>query len=298
MLNQPRIIVATDFSECSDHAIRAGERLRILSKGTLKVIHVASFPAEWDWFANEVTANFLPPTFKKDLVQGLKKRLDQQVSSCEAKAETEIIFGSPSKVFKNYIEKEKVDLVITGHKGSGATPELMGSVTSKLVSTSHIPVLIVNRPLEVKKIAGLVEASRPLEQTFSATEEIGFLFNAQIEFISVLQDLGALAVGNLPVKSKSYTRFSPEEIVEVKRAMEQCIRLYMNPHSKAIVRTVVSEEVPSNTLKRILDEEAVDLAVLSRNQRNLIEKVFIGSITRRLLETYSGNILVLPPEEK
>lgn len=298
MLNQPLIVVATDFSECSDHAIRAGEKIRSLSKGTLRVVHVASLPAEWDWLTNDVTVNYLPTTFKKDLLQGLKKRLDQQVSSCEAKAETEIIFGGPSKVLKNYTEKEKVDLIITGHKGAGATPEFMGSVTSKLVSTSNIPVLIVNRPLDVSKVAGLVESTQPLEQTFLATEEMGFLFNAQIEFISVLQDIGAIGLGNLPVKTKSYTRFSPNEIVEVKKAMEQCIRLYMDPHSKAQVRTEVSEEGISNTLKRILDEEQVDLAVLSRNQRNFIEKVFIGSVTRRLLETYTGNILVLPPEAK
>ena len=78
MLNQPLIVVATDFSECSDHAIRAGEKIRSLSKGTLRIVHVASFPFEWDWLTNDVTVNYLPPTFNKDLVQGLKKKLELQ----------------------------------------------------------------------------------------------------------------------------------------------------------------------------------------------------------------------------
>lgn len=298
MLNQPNIVVATDFSECSDHAIRAGEKIRELSKGALKIVHVASFLGEWDRFNSDLTGSNLPSTFKDDMTQDLKKRLEQQVSNCKAQAEAELIFGSPWKALKAYAKKEKSDLILVGHRGAGATPEFLGSVTSKLISTSDIPVMVINRPLEISKVAGLVEATRPLEQTFSATEEIGYLFNAQIEFISVLQDIGAIGLGNLPIKSKSYTRLTEEEIEEVKGEMEKCIRLYMDPRSKAKVRTEVSPEIVSATLKRILDDEGVDLAVLSRNQRNLIEKVFIGSVARRLLETYSGNLLVLPPGEQ
>lgn len=289
MLNQPKIIVASDFSEGSNHALRAGERIRSLSRGTLTLVHVTST-------LNEVALGYLPDTYKEEHLKDLNKRMTQQLATCDAQGRIEILYGNPARAIQEYAQKMAADLIITGPKGTGLTPEFLGSVTSRLISTSDIPLLIVKRPFELNKVAGLIEASLPLEEIFSATEEFGFLFNAQIEYLSFQQDMGALALGNLPIKTKSYTRFEPEEINDVKRAMSEIIRRYMEPESKATVRTEVSEERIPVALKRMLDQNGVDLAVLSRNQRNLLEKIFVGSVTRRLLETFEGNILVLPPE--
>src|SRR5690606_22304798 len=118
MLNQPNIVVATDFSEYSDHAIRGAEKIRALSRGVLKVVHVASFLGEWDRFNNDLTGGNLPSTFKDDMTQNLRERLTQQVSNCEAQAEAEIIFGSPWKALKAFAEKEKCDVIVIGHKGA------------------------------------------------------------------------------------------------------------------------------------------------------------------------------------
>lgn len=298
MLNQPRILVATDFSEGSHYALEAAESIRALSRGTLYLVHVTSLPNERDWRGHETALSYLPTTYREDLLRDLNKRITQELADSNAQGKTEILFGNPAKTIHDYAKNISADIIITGHKGPGLTLDLLGSVATKLASSSEIPLLIVKGPFQLDKVAGLIEATRPLEEIFDATEEFGFLFNAQIEFLSFQQDIGAIAQSNLLPKTKGFTRFEPEEIDAVKRAMEVCIRRFMEPESKATIRTEVSEERTPYALRRMLEVNSVDLAVISRNQRNFLERIFIGSVTRRLLEIYSGNILVLPPADQ
>lgn len=298
MLAHPRIVVGTDFSPCSDHAVRAGERLRRLTSGTLHVVHVASFPAEPEWYTSESSVAFLPVTYREDVLKELQRTIDQQVRRCEVTAGTHILAGNNQKALAKYLADSKADLLIMGHKGSGAH-HFLGSFTTKMIATNEIPLLVIREPLEVKKIAGLVETEHPVARIFEATEELGFLFSSAIEYISVWQDIGSLYTGPFPVHPVNTVRFTEEEKAKVQNYMEERIRGFMDPHSRAFIRAeVVTDKSVSGALMRIMEAEGVDLAVLSRNRQNLVEKIFIGSVARRLLEKHKGNFLVLPPEKE
>lgn len=298
MFSQPKIIVATDFSPCSDLALRAADALREKTKGKLLAVHVAHFPLEPEWFTTDASTALLPATFRQDLLKNLQKNLDQQIQRCEVKAEGHVLQGPAQKTLLKFIEESQGEVLVMGHKGAGESLHVMGSFTTRILSAVEIPLLIVNRALEIRKVAGLVETEHPAKKVFSATEELGFLFGAKIEFISVWQDIGALYTGPFPVRPENLTRYTEDEKKKIRKTMEDRIRDFMDPHSGAILRTeVVSDKSVSGALVRILDEEQADLAVLTRNRRNLIEKIFIGSVSRRILDTYRGNFLVLPPEE-
>lgn len=272
--------------------------MRRLTNGTLHVVHVAAFPVEPEWFTSDASIAMLPLTFQEDLLRDLNKALENQVRRCEVTAQTQILTGNNQKTLAKFVADTKADLLIMGHKGSGGALHLMGSFTTRMLATNEIPLLVIHRPLEVTKVAGLVEPEHPLKRIFTATEEFGFLFSAAIEFVSVWQDIGAVYTGPFPIKASNYARFSEEEKLQMKSMMEQRVRELMDPHSKALVRAeVVGDKSVSGALVRIMEEEKVDLAVLTRNRHNLIEKIFIGSVARRVLENYKGNILVLPPEK-
>jgi len=299
MLSKPRIVIATDFSECSDHALRAGEQIRRRTQGTLHVVHVTPSPFEMEWFTPDAAAAQLPPTFHDNIVKGLKRKLDHQVQSCELKAETHLVFGKEKKMMNKTLKDLNADVMIMGHKGTSAMKNIMGSFTTRMISTNEIPLIVINRPLDVKKVAGLVETEHPVKRVFTSTEELGFLFSAEMEFISVWQDIGALYPGPFPVSRENSARFTEKDIIEVKKTMEDRIREFMDPHSQAKIRAeVVMDKSISGALTRILTEESVDLAILSRNRQNIVEKVFIGSVARRVLETYQGNFMVLPPDSE
>lgn len=298
MLAQPRIIVATDFSECSDHALKAAEKIRRLTKGEVHVVHVATMPAEPEWYTTEASAAMLPATFRQDLLKNFRKSLDHQVKSCEVVADKHVVEGHLQKTLSRFVRDLRGDLLIMGHKGRGGIAHLMGGTTTKMVSTNEVPLLVVNRPFEVKRVSGLIETEHPVKGIFSATEELGFLFGAEIEFVSVWQDIGSLYTGPFAISPRNNTHFTEEEIAVVTKTMEERIRENMDPHSKAKIRTeVVRDRSVSGALTRILEEDHVDVAVLSRSRQNFIEKMFIGSVARRILDSYGGNFLVLPPGE-
>lgn len=296
MKNKPRIIVATDFSECSDHALRAGEQLRQRTQGELSVIHISPSPFEMEWFTTDAQAILLPPSFRESIIKDLKKRLDHQVRSCEVKAESHLVLGNAYKEMNKTLKKFGADIVIMGHKGHGAMKNIMGSFTTRMVATNEIPLLVINRPLNVKKVAGLVETEHPVKEIFETTENLGRIFSAQMEFISVWQDIGSLYTGPFKIRHENTARFTEDDIIEVKTTMENRIKEFMHTGSEARIRAeVVTDKSISGALTRILTEENIDLAVLSRNRQNIVEKVFIGSVARRVLETYQGNFIVLPP---
>ncbi|QCJ47705.1 MULTISPECIES: universal stress protein [Haloprofundus] len=58
----------------------------------------------------------------------------------------EIRVGRPHKVIANYAEKEDVDLVVMGSHGrAGVSRALLGSVTERVLRSTHVPVLVVDR---------------------------------------------------------------------------------------------------------------------------------------------------------
>ncbi|WP_224269716.1 universal stress protein [Haloprofundus salinisoli] len=57
----------------------------------------------------------------------------------------EIRVGRPHTVVANYAEKEDVDLVVMGSHGrAGVSRALLGSVTERVLRSSHVPVLVVD----------------------------------------------------------------------------------------------------------------------------------------------------------
>ncbi|KTG09858.1 universal stress protein UspA [Haloprofundus marisrubri] len=54
--------------------------------------------------------------------------------------------GRPHKVIANYAEKEDIDLVVMGSHGrAGVSRALLGSVTERVLRSTHVPVLVVDK---------------------------------------------------------------------------------------------------------------------------------------------------------
>lgn len=299
MLNNPIIIVGTDFSPQSDLALKAADSLCKLSKGELHLVHVAPYPFAWDWITNDAMINYLPGTFKQDLMKELNTHLDKQVERCKVKCIREIFVGPPLKALNETIKTQGANMLVVGHHGAGASQYFIGGLTTKLVSSCEVPLLVIQKPLDVKKVAGLVDTQYPMSNIFSTSEELSFLFSAELQFTSVWQDVLPDKGEGLKLTSLNHLSYTIEERKNIIAAMESFLREKMDPHSKAKVDvTIAHHKKVSEALRDKLMEDGVDLAVLTRHRRNAIEKMFIGSLTRTMLDTYDGNLLILPPKEK
>jgi nucleotide-binding universal stress UspA family protein len=282
MLTKPNILVATDFSEFSHLALKAGEEIRLKTGGQLQLVHVSSYPDQWDWMTNDVVFNYYPQEFKSKLMDEIKARMEKQMRDSEATGSLEIVFGPVFKSLLNHMTKFHADLLIIGHRGAGNHFHL-GSLTAKMLTASDRPVLVINRAFKTRKIAGLIDTNKIENDIFSLTQNLGALFSSEIEFVSVWPDLSRYSEFPLPDK-------------ETESKMKKSILSQIDPDWHVnIVTRILDDKSVSEGLVEILDETDVDLAVMTRHQKSRLEKIFLGSVTRGVLDRWKGNFLVTPP---
>ena len=149
----------------------------------------------------------------------------------------------------------------------------------------------------IRRIAGLVDASSLMKPIISATEEFAFVLSATPEVISLWKNSASQFYKTAPIeKSREHYHLNEETKGAILKNMADEINRNIDEHSKCKVRVEITDERKvAYHLVKVLEKEQIDLAIMKRHQRNLLEKMFIGSETRRMLELFGGNILVLPP---
>lgn len=62
-----------------------------------------------------------------------------------------ILVGPPVDALLAYASEEEADLVVVGPRGRGVGKRILGSVATGLVSSAHVPVLVIGDPLRARR---------------------------------------------------------------------------------------------------------------------------------------------------
>ena len=297
MLNNPVILVCSDLSENSDHILKAAEQLRKKTNGRIHLLHVWEYPLQWDWVEPNLKQAYLNDTLRQEIHNGLEQRAREQIQRCEVQASFEVVNGIVDSCITETAAQQKAKLLVIGHKGKVNNPFHLGGHASKLIASSTIPVLVVKGPLQVERIAALVDTNEVMKAVISAAEELSFLFSSQIEVVSLWKETFTqyFNMTSLDENSK-LLRLTKEEQELVLDKMQSKIRSVLDPHSKATIKVAItSERQVAYHLLDILKKDQTNLVVMERHQKGRLEKLLIGSETRRMLELFPGNLLILPP---
>lgn len=137
------ILVATDFSPTSEHALEYARALAVSFGGKLHLLHVVPDP---------VLASAWSEAYAYDLTAlGERLRLDAERQLAE-KAQTirtvavttEVLVGRPAAIITLTAAERGADLIVMGtHGRSGVTHLFMGSVAERVVRSAPCPVLTV-----------------------------------------------------------------------------------------------------------------------------------------------------------
>ena len=144
-----KILVATDFSECSEVALTYGRAIARQYNARLRVMHVVETSlVESFEVGGYVTA--VPP-MEPDLETSESARLDALISDDDRRhlaAEAVLVMlQPPAQAVVDYAAREKVDLIVVGtHGRRGLAHMVMGSVAERIVRTAPCPVLTVRHP--------------------------------------------------------------------------------------------------------------------------------------------------------
>jgi nucleotide-binding universal stress UspA family protein len=149
MLPVKRILVATDFSDCSDAALDYGRELARLFHADLHVMHVVEMLAAPDvsGMGGYVAA---VPALQADLDQSARAQLEKIVTPEDRRdVSAEIVVrtsDSPARAIGEYAGEAGIDLIVVGtHGRRGLSHLVMGSVAERIVRTAPCPVLTIRQ---------------------------------------------------------------------------------------------------------------------------------------------------------
>lgn len=157
-MNVENILFPTDFSVSSDAALDYASSLAAESGATLHIVHASDitpiYYAGYGAFSYE-------PELGKEMVHENELRL-QKVKPTVASVSYEhhTLRGDAATRILEFVEREKVDLIVMGSHGrTGLSRLLMGSVAEEVVRKAKCPVLTVKQPEEKEASAAMAQAS-------------------------------------------------------------------------------------------------------------------------------------------
>ena len=145
MIKLKRILAATDFSECSEHALRYACEFAEAFRAELFLLDVAEPPTA---IYSEFGVGYVGvPGIEADLQREAEARLNTLPSPTWQKqlsVTRTVLFGTPFVEVVRHAREQDVDLIVLGTHGRGAIAHmLMGSTAEKVVRKAPCPVLTV-----------------------------------------------------------------------------------------------------------------------------------------------------------
>ena len=146
MLTIKAILVPSDFSECSDGALRYALALNETFGAQLHLLHVVQDPYTQPWAAEAFPAPL--GDMLNDWLAQARNRLSQAVPEPHRpNALVTTVIGTPSMEIVRYADEQKIDLIVIGTHGRGPIGHaLLGSVAERVVRKAPCPVLTVRQP--------------------------------------------------------------------------------------------------------------------------------------------------------
>jgi nucleotide-binding universal stress UspA family protein len=153
-----KILVPCDFSEQAINAFRFAQDIALQSKGEVHLVNVIELPVMHDTVLMPVL------TFEEALLKELQEKAEKQFNkikskhgSDDVKLKSRVLFGATSRMILDYVESEKIDLIVMGtHGASGVREYLIGSNAEKIVRRSPVPVLAVKKYVKASAIKDIV----------------------------------------------------------------------------------------------------------------------------------------------
>lgn len=286
------ILVATDFSITSDHALKMAEELRQKSGGQIYLIHASDISTKLDWLTNDTSQPYLLAHFNQDLKESLNSKIQDQMDRCQVSCESEIIIGKAYESIHDRIKKYSIDLLVMGHVGVSGLMHL-GGLTQKMVESSTVPLMVVKEFKNTKKVAGLIDPNDVSEKVINTVSELSDLYSTRPEFISVWPDL--YSPYRLNQFIDPYVTFTDEERDKIKNLVhERVLEKLGSNASKATITVDITQKDIADALNDKIKVNQIDLAILVRHHKGVLERYFLGSTTRKVMNQMSSSLLIIP----
>lgn len=285
MKNQIKnILWATDFSGESLTALSYAKYLADKFNASITALHVVPDFAPALYETRGVLVAELVEKQEESKIKAGKKLEKIQEKAGLSFAKILVETGSPGKKVAEMAEKEKCQLIAIGRKGMSALEKiLLGSVASRILRHSKVPVLVTPRMRkspEIKNILVPTDFSGREEKERDYAWMMASALQANLTLIYILELYDF--------------KFSPDEI---KKMMDQALERLKNRKKRRqefeVKEVVVRDLNAAAGIVTYAAKHKMDLILMSTCV-SPIERFFLGSTTEKVISYATVPVLALP----
>jgi nucleotide-binding universal stress UspA family protein len=282
-----RIMVATDFSERSDRALRRAVLLARAHGAVLDVVHVVDDDRSPRIVEHE-TAD------ARDLLNELSQTL---LSVDGIRSETAVLLAD---VFEGIVKATRdrlPDLLVIGpHRRQILKDAFVGTTAERTIRSVECPVLMVNGPpvgpyRHVMLTTDFSDNAKRAMQRFFALSLERRARHSILHVFDVLAFRMGLS-GTLSKEDRDFHTNKPD--AEARREMVKFMAGLGGQPMKVAVRYLQTTEAVE--IHKAADELGADLIVVSTQGKGAVARMVLGSVTQQVLQTAAVDVLAIPPD--
>lgn len=255
-------------------------------RAALVIVHVIDIPCRDGDVSCSETLFRQAVLAARDGIDAALDRLGADASDPGIRIET----GSPAlRLIDICNELEPGLVVMRAHQNSSIADKILGSTTDRIIAAGNQPVLVVKHPVEAAYGRVLV-ATDGTDDARAALDFVGRLLpDAALHLAQVVQIVPQLKEAMLR-SGTDQTEIQAHRNALARIARKRLTAVASSAASK--VKTHVLRGKPATALIHASRTANVDLIAAGRGRSSLIRRVFVGSVTRRLLRDAACDVLI------
>jgi nucleotide-binding universal stress UspA family protein len=284
-----RILVPLDGSGLAELALAYAEELAIAFSSELVLLYVSE--------AKESQYHPMHQLYLEEVAKRVGEHLKKR-----AKIKAIVLTGEPAEGIINYAEKNKASVIImASHGRSGIRGWVMGSVASKVLEATMVPVLLIRVGKPSKRAPGkhlLERILLPLDGSESGEAAVPYIKELGDRLGSEVILFGVVAAGQHvhTVGGLDYILYPEPEMelfkVEAREYLERLYRRLAGGKGAVRVELRVGDDVAGEVL-RFAKKAKASLIAISAHGHSGIEKWVFGSVASKIVQVSQIPVLLV-----
>jgi nucleotide-binding universal stress UspA family protein len=300
MTEQQRLLVPLDGSEVAEAALPYAEAIARILGGSLHLLAVVE---------REQGGIFgLAPEILDQLEHWQLQGMTGYLATTAAKSreggvavDTETVVGNAADEILAAAERTAASMVVMATHGRGGLQRLfLGSVADKVMRSAHQPTLLISphedvpvrQAIQLRRIAVPLDGSPLAEAALAPAAKLAAAAGARLVL---------LRVQPLPVITTMAYAYVPD-LGAIEAELEHLAQQYLAEIQGRLPAGVVADlavlrGVPTATLAEYLQENAIDLVVMTTHGRGGVRRLALGSTADRLVRLGLPVLLIRASED-
>ena len=293
-----RILIATDFSECSRGALDICISVSKCMKLKLYVLHtIEKLPHDYMHLLSSTTHSNMKQKLEEEARNNINSMLPKELLETET-AVPIIRFGKPFLEIIKVAKEKDVDIIAVGtHGRAGADRVILGSVAEMVVRKAGCSVMVIRS----RKYVGFKRIIVPIDFSDCSRKALEYAAATARAHRSKLTILHVYEEAFI----EPYVRAAntEEEAQEIVRGIEQDNEVKYDDFLKKIDLSGVEYDrllrkgIPSNEIVETAREQKAQLIVVGTHGRSGIKHMLIGSDAEEVVRNAPCDIVVVKPEK-